>query len=275
MDSNNYLFKYGTVVDIYDSFDGDRIKVYIKGVDPPNFTLDDLPYAFPFLPKSVHIKPKIGESVFVLTQDGSFDDDRFYFGPIISQPHKLGYDSLTPLSFLKAGLIKPDIAPSTDPNNIGVTMDDDDIGLQGRGNTDVILKPSEIRIRAGKSLDFRTLNRENPAYVQVKYDMSTNKGAINIVSDYINILSHESVTKFDLSNPDSLISDDEYAKIISKAHQLPFGDTLIDFLNLVLKAVATHVHQYAGLPPDLNQTELKDLLAFELDKILSKNIRIN
>lgn len=275
MDSNNYLFKYGTVVDINDSFDGDRIKVYVKGIDPPNFTLDDIPYAFPFMPKALHLKPKIGESVFVLTQDGSFDGDRFYFGPIISQPHKLDGDTLTSLSFLTAGLIKPDIAPSTDPNNIGVTMDPEDVGLQGRGSTDVILKSNEIRIRAGKSLDLRTYNRDNPSYIQVKYDRSTNKGAVNIISDNINLLSHGSIDKFDLANPDSLISDEEYSKIISKAHQLPFGDVLIELINLIIKALTTHVHAYAGLPPDLNQIEIKTLLAFELEKILSKNIRIN
>lgn len=269
------LFKYGTVVDVKDEFDGDRIKVHVKGVDPANFKLEDIPFAFPLLPKNLYIKPKIGEIVFVFVQNDSFDDDRFWIGPIISQPHKIDYDSITPQSFLNSGLIKPDIAPSQDPDNAGVQFKSDDVGLQGRGSTDVVLKPNEIRIRAGKTLDMRKLNKENPTYIQVKYDKTNNEGSVNIVSDYINLLSHKSVDKFNLSDPNELINSDEYAKIIEKAHQLPFGDTLIEFIDIFLKAFMTHVHAYAGLPPDLNQIELKNLLIYKLDTILSKNVRIN
>lgn len=269
------IFKYGTVVDVKDELDGDRIKVYIKGVDPTKFTIDDIPYAFPLLPKQLYIKPKVGESVLCFVQGDSFDDNRFFIGPIISQPHKLDYDSMAALTFLNAGMLKPDIAPSTDPNNSGVQLENNDVGLQGRGSTDIIVKPNEIRIRAGKSLDMRTLNKENPSYIQVKYDKKENDGSINIVSDNINLLSHKSVDKFNLSDSSKLIDDDEYKKILEKAHQLPFGDVLVEFLNIFIKAFSTHVHAYHGLPPDLTQIEIKNLLSYEINNILSKNIRIN
>jgi len=271
----NNIFKYGTVVSVDDAFDGDRIKVHVKGVDSANYSLDEIPYAFPILPKILYIKPKIGETVLVITQDGAYENDRFWIGPIISQPHKIGYDSVSALSLLKSGLISPDIAPSTDPENVGVQFEDDDIGLQGRGSTDIVVKPNEIRIRAGKTLDFRTLNRENPSYMQIKYDITNNEGSINIVSDNINLLSHKSVDKFNITDPLDLINSDEYANIIKKAHALPFGDVLIDFMNIFIQSFITHVHAYNGLPPDLTQIELKNLLAYQLDKILSKNIRIN
>jgi hypothetical protein len=269
------IFKYGQVVSVDDDLDGDRIKVFVKGIDPQSFTLDDIPYAFPLLPKQLYVKPKVGENVFCFVQGDSFDDDRFWIGPIISQPHKINYDSMAALSFLNAGLIKPGIAPSTDPNNNGVQFENDDVGLQGRGSTDIIVKPNEIRIRAGKSLDMRTLNRENPSYMQVKYDRKTNEGSINMVSDNINLLSHKSIDKFNLVDSESLISDDDYTKILEKAHQLPFGDTLIELLNIFIKAFSTHVHAYPGLPPDLTQIELKNLLSYNLNKILSQNIRID
>lgn len=269
------LFKYGTVVDVDDSLDGDRIKVHIKGVDPSNFTLDDIPYSFPMLPKQFYVKPKIGEIVFVLVQSDSYDDDRFYIGPIISQPDKIDFDSTTAQAFLKSGLLKPGTAPSTLPENEGIQFEKDDVGIQGRGSTDVIVKPNEIRLRAGKTLDMRTFNKTNQTYIQTKFNRATNEGVINIVSDYINILSHKGVDKFLMNDSNSLINDEEYAKILEKAHQLPFGDTLIEFLNLFMKAFSTHVHAYAGLPPDLNQIEIKNLLSFKTDKILSKNIRIN
>lgn len=269
------LFKYGTVVSVEDELDGDRVKVYIRGVDPVNYDIKEIPYSFPLLPKNIYIKPKVGETVFVFVQGDSFYEDRFFIGPIISQPHKIEYDTITSQSLLSSGLINPDIPPSQNPNNSGVQLENEDVGLQGRGNTDIILKPNEIRIRAGKTLDMRNLNKENPSFIQVKYDKSNKSGHVNIVSDKINLLSHSSKNKFNLSDPKSLISDEEYNKIIEKAHQLPFGDILIDFMNIFLKAFTTHVHAYAGLPPDLNQIEMKKLLSYELKNILSENIRIN
>jgi len=269
------LFKYGTVIDVNDSLDGDRVRIHIKGVDPSKFSVNDIPYAFPLLPKTFHCKPKVGEIVLVFTKTGSYDDDRFWIGPIISQPHKIEYDTISALSFLSPGLINPDTPPSTDPNNVGVNMDSEDIGLQGRGSTDVILKPDEIRIRAGKSLDYRTLNQVNPSYIQIKFDKSANESNINLVADNINILSHKGLENFNLNDPNNLISDEEYSKILEKAHQLPFGDVLIEFLNIFIKAFTSHVHAYHGLPPDLKQTEVKTLIAYELNKILSNNIRIN
>jgi hypothetical protein len=275
MATSNSLFKYGTVISVDDEFDGDRVKVYVKGIDPVDFSVDDIPYAFPLLPKQLYVKPKVGEYVFCFTQNGSYDNDRFWIGPIISQPHKLTSDPFAGLSFLNSGLVSPDNAPSTNPNNAGVQLESNDVGIQGRGNTDVIVKPSEVRIRAGKSLDNITLNKTNPSYVQVKYNTVSGDSSVNIVSDNINILSHKGSGGFGLVDSESLITDEEYANILNKAHQLPFGDVLIELLDILIKAFSTHVHAYPGLPPDLTQTEVKKLLSYDLSTILSKNIRIN
>lgn len=269
------LFKYGTVVGVDDPLDGERVKVHIKGVDANNYNIDDIPYAFPLLAKFLHVKPKVGETVFVFSQDGSFETDRFWFGPIISQPHKLNHDSITSKSLLKSGTIKPDIAPSKNPNNVGVNMGNDDVGLFGRGNSELVIKPSEARLRSGKSLDFIKLNKENQSYVQTKYNQTTKESSVNIVGDNVNILSHKSVDKFNLNDPNDLINDDEYKKILEKAHKLPYGDVLIEFMELFKKAFTTHVHAYAGLPTDTEQVEVKNMLNFDLNKILSKNIRIS
>ena len=84
----NNIFKYGTVVSSNDEFDGDRVKVHIKGIDPQKYKLDEIPYSFPLIPKTFYVKPKMGETVLVFSQDGSFNSDRFFIGPIISQPPK-------------------------------------------------------------------------------------------------------------------------------------------------------------------------------------------
>lgn len=273
--TSNILFKFGTVIDTTDYSDGDRIRVYIRGVDPSDYTKEKIPYAFPLIPKLIHIKPKIGETVLVFVQDGSYVSDRFWIGPVISQTHKLDIDTITALSFLNAGIIKPDIAPSTNPKNKGVPMENDDVGLYGRGDSDIVIKPHEVRIRAGKTNDMIELNTTNQSYVQVKHNKENESGCVNIVADEINILSHKSEKNFNLNDNADLIKKEDYQKIIEKAHKLPYGDILIEFLQIFIKAMSTHVHAYHGLPPDLTQNELKKLLSYNLSDILAKNIRIN
>ena len=272
--SGNYIYKFGKVVSVVDNQDGDRIKVYVRGEDSPNYKVDDLPYAFPLLPKHLYVKPQVGEMVFVFRQSGDSNDERFYVGPIISQPHRLNSDTLAPDAFLAGGTIAPDIAPSTIPENRGIQPDPSDIAMLGRGSTDIVQK-KEDRIRAGKSKDLKKLNDSNQTYVQVKNEPSTEKGQINIVGDKINLLSHSSTIKFNLNDPEKLITDEEFAKILKDAQQLPLGNRLVEYLDLQRKAFMTHIHPYAGMTPDLEQQELKNYIKYDLNKLLSEDIRIN
>lgn len=271
----DYGFKFGVVVSVTDIEDGDRVRVYIKGEDPADYKVNDIPYAFPLLPKHLFVKPQVGEKVIVFRQSDKSSDDRFYIGPIISQPDKLGSDTLAPDAFLKGGIMSPGVAPSTIPENNGLQPDPSDIALFGRGSTDIIQKKNEIQIRAGKSVDLKKFNRNNLTYVQVKNDSTTGKGQINIVSDNVNFLSHSSSIKFNLCDPEKLITDDEFQKILKEAQQLPLGNKLVEYLELQRKAFATHVHAYPGLPPDATQNEVKSYLNYDLTKVLSQNFRCN
>ena len=264
--AGNYIYKFGKVVSITDNEDGGRIKVYVRGEDSPNYNISDLPYAFPLLPKHLFVKPQVGELVFVFRQSGDSDDERFYIGPIISQSHMLGSDTLAPDSFLRGGVIAPDVSPLTIPENKGVQPDPSDIALLGRGSTDIIQKKNEIRIRAGKSSDLKKLNNVNQSYVQLKYDQPNSLGQINIVSNKINLLSHNSKIKFNLNDPTSLITDEEFVKILKNAQQLPLGNSLVEYLELQRKAFSTHIHPYAGMSPDAEQIEVKNYLAYDLNK---------
>jgi len=268
-------FKYGKVVSVVDTEDGDRVRAYIKGEDPSDYKTKDIPYAFPLLPKHLSIKPQVGELVLIFRQSGKSSDDRFYIGPIISQPDKLGSDTLAPDAFLKGGIMTPGIAPSTIPENKGLQPDPSDIALFGRGSTDIIQKKNEIQIRAGKSVDLKKFNRNNLTYIQLKHELSTGKGQINVVSDNINFLSHSGSTKFNLCDPDTLITDEEYEKILKEAQQIPLGNKLVEFLILQQKAFATHVHPYPGMAPDATQIEVKNYLNYDLTKVLSQNFRCN
>jgi len=72
-------------------------------------------------------------------------------------------------------------------------------------------------------------------------------------------------------------------KILSEAHQLVFGDILLEYLRLLKDAFYSHVHNGNGNPPtDLTTSGNKLALALfkknadDLEKsMLSKNIRIN
>ena len=76
--------------------------------------------------------------------------------------------------------------------------------------------------------------------------------------------------------------DEAMAKILEKAHKLPYGDVLCDFFSLFLKMYMSHVHPYPGMQPIVADP---DSLAFLTkygtdknvleDKLLSKDIRIN
>ena len=81
--------RFCKVVSVEDDTDADRIKVRLSPEDNAK-TIDEIDYAFPLLPKMFHVKPKIGEAVFLLlatTNDG--ESQRYYIGPVISQDHKL------------------------------------------------------------------------------------------------------------------------------------------------------------------------------------------
>ena len=72
-------------------------------------------------------------------------------------------------------------------------------------------------------------------------------------------------------------------RILDEAHQVPFGDVLIEYLKLLKEALIAHVHNGNGNPPtDLTTSGNKQALATfksradDLEKsMLSKNIRIN
>ena len=290
------IFYYGRVISNFDEIGANRIKVRITGID--DTILDtDLSYAFPMLQKFFHVVPKIGETVMVFIPDVKNPYiDRMYLGPIISQPQNLRRDSdlFSAKSALNSGIKQAKPAPFTIPENKGVYPELDTIALQGRNNSDIIFKEKEVVIRAGQ-IDSTTIDDEipkfnsiNPSFIQVKHEVvlsETNDrgkpqlgGAINIVSNKINLLTHKNGTpRFTLNDQDSMITDKEIQKIIKEAHPLVFGDNLVELLKLFINAFVNHVHPYPGMKPqDLSgSNDIPKLLEYNLESLLSRNIKIN
>lgn len=187
----------GKVISIFDDLDGDRIKVRIKGTDKA-YSDSELPFAFPLLPKSLHVKPKVGEAVIVVCVEDNPSLQRFYIGPIISQNQKMlldfhdagalkmvdgtadaTYDINSSIGALRGTPMKsmvqnPYVLPSTSniPEAFGAICDDDDITIYGRKNSDIILGDSDVRIRCGARLLNNSkiaFNKSNPSLIKLKY----------------------------------------------------------------------------------------------------------
>lgn len=284
--NDNYALRRARVLSTKDDYDGLRIKVRLHPED--NQTADDnnLPYCFPLIPKMLHVNPKVGESVIIML--ANIDDslgDRYFVGPIIAQPQNLSDASSESGSFtlLEGSIVTPDKAPSNNPETIGSLPDREDISLRGRENTDLILKANEIRLRCGihkggeNKLAF---NNVNPSYIQMKYTngLMHNKRSFNsvanVVADKINLLSYQTIDNFNLTDKNDLISNAELLKILDNAHQLPYGDILIDFLQKFLRAFINHTHSFPGYPT-LPTAEVTNISNYNLNQILCESIRIS
>tara|TARA_B100000575_G_C23068348_1_gene615275 strand:- start:22 stop:1344 length:1323 start_codon:yes stop_codon:yes gene_type:complete len=172
------LIRVAEVMSVDDPKKTGRIKVRIDGIDKSDITVESLPFCVPLTPRFLNVMPKVGELVLVFQYEHKkgikyteFSSQRFWIGPVISQSNKLGYDpAVDARSIMTGGKFKvPDITLS---NTTGVFPNDDDIALQSRGNTDVILKEGQIWIRAGKYKETEERNQFNDrdlGYIQVKY----------------------------------------------------------------------------------------------------------
>jgi hypothetical protein len=294
------------------------IRCRIIGSNYDNIFSNDalLPNCFPLIPKMVSPIPKVGEYVlvFMFGPDEKYGD-RFYIGPIISNP--TAYNKQTLINGATDGLSVGIYTPERDLSKIesikGIYADYDSnntYSLNGRDNADIVFKPSEVLIRAGKFIENKPkeFNGVNPAYIQIKngfnyVENSTTptpfipvEGPINakkisvnnIVADKINLLTYNGSPNFNLTERDLLnsttpyITDDEMNTILSTAHPLVFGDVLLEYLKALRAAFDSHVHnKFGAAPPTDNVTlgnsvaEFKKLAPKLETTMLSKNIRIN
>jgi len=306
------FIRKGKVISVDDPDDAGRIRVRVMGVD--NATPDvDIFYAFPMLPKHLNVIPKVKEAVLIFTFKSDNDKvDRMYLGPVIPQPQYLDKAEYDIEAWDGFSFGRKDLGPApTNRKKIrGGYPEKENIAIQGRKNADIILKSDELLLRAGKFV-FKTdkannarsndefdkklgykFNNRTQGYIQIKYNAQINTpenndenqefGTVtNVVANKINLLTHKNGNpRFNLTNQDNLISDDEMQKILKEAHPLVFGDKLVEFLKLVRVAVSNHTHKYPGMTAHSEGSStfakaMQDMNEYDLEQILSKNIRIN
>lgn len=285
MANEGFVLRIAKVDSIFDDDGGGRIRAIVLPEDKDK-AWDKIPYAFPLLPKMMHIVPKVGEAVLILTS--KLDDansQRYYLGPIIHQPQFMNFDSyeIGATTMLDGGPGFPSLAPSYVPDSLGALPKDEDIALMGRKNTDIVLGENDVKIECGVRLldeDNREVkfNRTNPTYIKLKRhdtELSDNStSTATIVSENINLISTIGSPYIETADNKELITDEAINKIIEEAHVLPYGDILVKFLKIFVNAFLTHTHPYPGMPP-VQEANYMNVSNFDLDTILSKNVRIN
>ena len=292
------VIRFGRVTNMKDPHGAGRIQVRTQ-YDNKTENDAELPYYIPFLPKMLHIKPKVGELAMVISMAvGEHDHCNFYIAPVISQDDKLYYeDDDKAMAATETGYIDWDVNPHI---KSGVTETlypgDEDIAIEGRKDTGIQLKDEEVRIKAGvKVINVKgepKNNTLNPAFISLKYYPKNNPevdefmSTATIVADKINLISPQKNDPATADIPvtynsdpyaadkDNLISDSAMKELLDCAHKLPYGDKLVEFLELFLVAFENHVHPFPTIAPckDENIAALK---AYELKDILSDNVRIN
>jgi len=289
-----FVLRESIVESVEDNYRGLRIKARLIPEDNGK-DIKDVPYAFPLIPKHFAVNPKKDEMVLIITNDiNSPNKRRWFIGPIISQDYYLNKcEALTKAKTLlddgNGDLMtcNPEPNPVTNPENDGTLPDRDDIAIRGRNNADLIFKDNELRLRCGFKLyphspDDLTFNTHDLAYIKMKYQREYENGesgttyasSINLVADKINLLTHHSIDNFTLTNSEELITDNEMKTILQKAHSLPYGDKLIEFLKQFITVFANHTHPYPMMKPN-EETDMLALENFNLDSLLSKNIKIS
>ena len=287
MVENTPIVRTCPVVSVEDELGGGRIKVRMAPEDNSK-TDAQLPYVFPLLPKMLHIRPKVGELVLVINAvSNDANTQRYYIGPVITQENHMEFEGANyeAMAFYNNAPFPPDQSPDSDPESDGAFPEDEDIALTGRKNADIHIKENDVRIRCGvRKGDSRIykFNTSDPAYLLLRYHnnlpglMGANRcnSSATIVADKINLIGNDSRDAFKVRDRKELITDEEMANIIEKAHKLPYGDVLLEFLSIFKTAFITHTHPYPMMTPVM-EYNMGRLTGFNMQNILSDTVRIS
>lgn len=204
---------------------GMRIKVRLE--QDKGIPVKDLPYAMPLMPRMFHSIPKIGEEALVFTsQLTDKNSQRYYLGPLLSQPQYYEYEKYrggrgTSNALTDSKQTEPLETIENFPETAGAFPYDSDVAVMGRGGSDIIIrdpKPTtglsfknigdeEILLRCGIRNDVHetvadknrkgkiNFNTTNPAYIQLLYA----NGTLPTSSQALPSVMGEKITKFDVN----------------------------------------------------------------------------
>lgn len=279
--------------------DGLRIRAAREG---DNTSTSQIPWAFPLLPKVFQSVPQEGDSVFIFRSNtgSNKSGNRYYLGPIISQPQNFEeHNFKVGTSLLNSKKLLPFEKASDVDDTRGAFPKTSDVAVVGRGKEDIILRynnnASEIDIRSGirneptnsdnpNMVGNIIFNNVNPSYIQLKYkqglatrEKNKANSIISLVADRVNIMSNlDEDIAHNLHNKETLVDESKVDDIMDKLHPLPKGDKLVELLKLIVGAIMHHVHPWAGMEQCGDWSGfIKELEGYDIESILSEYVRIS
>ncbi len=310
------LFYSAIVRNVDDGAAQNRIQAEIVNIDingkiipgkDRDIPLEKLPICLPINSEFFHARPKVGEMVWVIAENPTdLTSPRFWFGPVITNQIKLPFQSYNDsiniyntASFNKKEILDGPTLQSQIKQKT-VLASQSEIAIQGREDADMVLRPREIEIRAGRFKNNSTteINNDSPCRIQLKqFDSSPNQtgiknidslvfskfipfSQININATNINLISNEgkfreynSNTEENKNNP-RLKDFGETAAIL---HPVAFADELIVVLRLIIQHLLTHIHTPQNPPLSNNiSSQLEPYLnSGKINDIASNGIRVN
>jgi len=264
----------------------------INGGRDSNTPDEKLPICIPMMPNHFHIVPIEDEMVYLLLENPSDNTaPRYYMGSQVNSPFKLKFQK-----YPEANRVFKDTKFNLNKNKDSnlesavVIPKIGDIAIQGRTDADLILKPREVVLVAGK-FDKGTVNvnkttPSNLQLIQIENEEKNSEGETliarysqgNLTSTNVNIFSVRGKFR-DTSLSNFEINDDlkSFGDLAETLHPAVFGDELIKLLDIIVRVMLTHIHTpQLPLVPTPESAELSAYtVQGELQKIISNHIRIN
>jgi len=284
------------VINVDDPTEQNRIIARIVNLDQDGKILggrdrdtpdDKLPFCVPMLPEHFHVRPLVGEMVFIFLENPSDNSaPRYWIGPIPSSKLKLKFqDYKESVKIFDYTVFNVNSDTKNKPKVVTAFPEQADVAVQGRGDADLMLRQREAYLVSGKfkpnSFD---INTGTPSYLQLKQFENVTTGPLkafsqaNLQSTNVNIFSpigkfrDKNLAKFEKN--DDLQSFGDFA---STLHPAVFGDELVKLLDLIIRVLLSHIH--TPQKPLIPIPESKELESYTVDgslqNILSKHIRVN
>jgi hypothetical protein len=283
------------VVNVNDPLEQNRIIARIINLDQDGNILggrdrdvpdSKLPICIPLIPEHIHIRPLVGEMVILFLENPSDNSaPRYWSGPIINSKLKLKiqeYKEAVKIMDYTDFSVNQNI--NNKPKTATLFPEQADVAIQGRDDADLILRPKEAYLVAGKfKPNTFDQNTETPSYIKLK-QINNSSGSLklfsqaNIVSTNINLYSPlgkfrgNELKRFEINQNLKSFGD-----IANSLHPAVFGDELIKLLEVIIRFLTTHIHTPQSPPvptPDLATLQLYSV-AGDLQKLISNHVRIN
>lgn len=252
---------------------------------------NELPFCVPMMPNHFHIIPIEGEMVYILLENPSDNSaPRYYMGSQINSPFKLKFQSYAEANrvFKNTNF---NLNKNKDSNvEAAITIPrTGDIAIQGRTDADLILRPREVYLVAGKFDKGTTnINKTTPSNLQLiqleNPDKNDGEELIpvysqgNLTSTNINLYSIRGKFR-DTGIGAFEINEDlkSFGDLANTLHPAVFGDELIKLLDLIVRVLLNHIHtpQLPLLPTPESEEIASYTVEGNLQRIISNHIRIN